>query len=73
MKINSHVLQILQCMMVATHGWRGGDPKNMLIVPTETVIRVAASHDTTVFVTAGGRLYIGQYTGHERGSLKQVL
>ncbi|XP_063871928.1 alsin-like isoform X4 [Scylla paramamosain] len=61
-----------KCMMVATHGWRGGDPRNMLIVPTETVIRVAASHDTTVFVTAGGRLYIGQYTGHERGSLKQV-
>ncbi|XP_042207707.1 alsin-like isoform X2 [Homarus americanus] len=59
-------------MMVATYGWRGGDPRNMLIVPTETVIRVAASKETTVFVTAGGRLYIGQYTGQERGSLKQV-
>ncbi|KAG0724053.1 Alsin [Chionoecetes opilio] len=63
---------MLQCMMVATHGWRGGDPRNMLIVPTETVIRVAASQDTTVFVTAGGKLYIGQYTGQGRGSLKQV-
>ncbi|KAG7154374.1 Alsin-like, partial [Homarus americanus] len=61
-----------KCMMVATYGWRGGDPRNMLIVPTETVIRVAASKETTVFVTAGGRLYIGQYTGQERGSLKQV-
>ncbi|XP_045621973.1 alsin isoform X2 [Procambarus clarkii] len=58
--------------MVATYGWRGGDPRNMLIVPTETVIRVAASRETTVFVTAGGRLYIGQYAGQERGSLKQV-
>lgn len=44
----------------------------MLIVPTETVIRVAASEETTVFVTAGGRLYIGHYNGLERGNLKQV-
>ncbi|XP_066983934.1 alsin isoform X4 [Macrobrachium rosenbergii] len=59
-------------MMVATHGWRGGDPKNMLIVPTETVIRVAAADDLTVFVTAGGRLYVGQYNGQDRGTLQQV-
>lgn len=41
-------------------------------MPTEAVVRVAASQDTTVFVTAGGRLYLGHYTGQDRGSLKQV-
>ncbi|KAK7078631.1 agglutinin-like protein 2 [Halocaridina rubra] len=59
-------------MMVATHGWRGSNPENMLIVPTEMVIRVAAAEDRTVFVTAGGKLYVGQYNGRDRGSLQQI-
>lgn len=53
-------------------GWRGSDPRNMLIVPTETVTKVAATIETTIFVTACGRLYIGHYNGKDKGTLKQV-
>ena len=53
-------------------GWRGGDPKKMLIVPTEPVVKVAASPEATIFVTSNGKLYYGQYNGESRGTLRQV-
>ena len=58
--------------MVVSYGWRGGDPRNMLIVPTEAVTKVAASPQVTLFVTANGNLYSGFYDGQNKGSLKKV-